>query len=148
MQFAICKFLPWTAVVKFLPVLPVRGQMTADSNFCEEINFALNQSTIKVKAFLRPRQREYIKPRTMETLYIFFSFSSQVMMGTSHSGSAMELKQIFFFYFDIFPGIWRPERPPSSHIRAGLAWTYVYSGHFKPTEQTYSSFLLPHLQLI
>jgi len=149
MKFYICKLSPWTAVVKFLPVLLVSRQITAASNLCEGINFTLNKSTISVKAVLRLRQGGCINQRTMETLFIFLSFSSEVLRRTSPnaSGKCYKIKKkISLFNLDTFPEF--------GALSGCLVRIYrqaslecVYNGHFKPTEHKYSCFLLPHLQL-
>jgi len=51
---------------------------------------------------------------TMETLFIFLSFSSEVLGRTSPNASAMKLKNIFLW--DTFPGIRHPKMPPSSRV--------------------------------
>jgi len=78
---------------------------------------------ISVKVDLRPRQRGKINQMTMETLFMFLSFSPEVLRRTSPNASAMKLKNLFVW--DTFPGIRRPKRLPSSHIWAGLTWMYI-----------------------
>jgi hypothetical protein len=80
---------------KIASISTSQRQITAVSNLCEGINFTLNKLTISVKAVLRPRQRGQINQMTMETLFIFLSFSPEVLRRTSPNASAMKLKTLF-----------------------------------------------------
>ena len=83
---------------------------------------------------------------TMEILFIFLPFSSEVMRRTSPNASDLKLKTSLFLIL-ILSLEFGALNGCLVRIYGQASPECVYSEQFKPTEHTYNCSLLPHRQV-